>query len=395
MRDAAKRTDRSMFYAFLFVAGAICVGIAPSGFYGYVVPVIASFVITAIFYSTFSSRSSFDKIVVLSVILLFPFLNSLAHSSEYDKPLWAMRDFARFIFLAILVFDLSALDYRKVQYFFGWGLLFILGFDFVILYHGASEAMRLTWLEMAANNLFQEYVGDYYRHLGIMGNPNASAAFYGMTIFVLIFFEAVPAKVRLLGLALAVLLLFESQSRSYLIATILSVALGLTAIRISRVAVLVAGVTLALYLSLDLQKSVEIFWDRTEELSAFEERGELVWALIADIDLVKLLVGDPLLPTVVDNDVVFFFLRFGLPVMIFLMSVVWRVMPSDLRLARTRLIYAFAGFGVVGSLAGGIFGHPGLAFLYVCVFRVFTLIPVTERPVEQLEHAPVAHHAGR
>ncbi|MBK6639291.1 MAG: hypothetical protein IPG34_17505 [Rhodocyclaceae bacterium] len=239
------------------------------------------------------------------MILLFPFLNSLAHDSEYDKPFWAMRDFARFIFLAILVFDLSALDYRKVQYFFGWGLLLVLGFDFVILYHGASETMRLAWLEMAANNLFQEYVGDYYRHLGIMGNPNASAAFYGMTIFVLIFFEAVPAKVRLLGLALAVLLLFESQSRSYLIATILSVALGLTAIKVSRIAIFFVGVALALYLSLDLQRSIEIFWDRTEELSAFE--GELVWALIADIDLVKVLVGDPLLPAVVDNDVVSFF----------------------------------------------------------------------------------------
>ncbi|MBK6639290.1 MAG: hypothetical protein IPG34_17500 [Rhodocyclaceae bacterium] len=65
MRDAGKREDRLALYAFLFVVGAIGVGIAPSGFYGYVVPVIASFVITVIFYSTFSSRSSFDEIVVL------------------------------------------------------------------------------------------------------------------------------------------------------------------------------------------------------------------------------------------------------------------------------------------------------------------------------------------
>jgi hypothetical protein len=305
-----------------------------------------------------------------------------------------MRDFARFIFLWILIVDLSHLDYKVMAKSFGYLFFLILVFDFLFIYQNFSEVVRSGWLGWAANSAFQEFVTDYYRHIGIMGNPNASAAFYGIAVFVFIFFEQIPARLRILGVAIAFLLLFESQSRSYLIATLLSVVIGLTSIGISRVAFITLGVALALYLSLDIHNSVEVFLDRTEELSAFDERTELITALFVNLDMVRLLLGDPLLPAVVDNDIVFFFLRFGLPVMIFLAAIIWRIMPSNIRLAKTRLLYAFVFFGVIGSLAGGIFGHPGLAFLYVCIFRALGMAPVKEIRSQQ-DHRLEANFADR
>jgi len=393
--NIARPRDLTGLHAFLFAAGAICVGISPSGLYGYAVPVLASFMFTAMYYAIFSSRKNSDDFILLGFILLLPFLSSVLHSSEYDKPFWAVRDFARLIFVAVLFIDFSTLNYRKVQLSLGIGLLGVLGFDYFVLYYGFSDPLRTAWFEVAANNAFQEYVTDYYRHLGVMGNPNSSAAFYGITIFVFVFFEAIPAKVRLAGFALAVLLLFESQSRSHMLATFGSLILGLTAIKISRLAILIAGIMIAVYISLDVQRSIEIFWDRTEELSAFDQRVELIMSLLVDLDVLKLLLGDSLLPAVVDNDIVFFFLRFGLPVMIYLVFIVWRIMPRDIRSARTRLIYAFALFAIVGSLGGGIFGHPGLAFIYACIFQVFRYMPVGANQIGNSQESVGAYKWAR
>ena len=164
----------------------------------------------------------FSALALISISLIF--------QNQSINTFNDIKDIFRWVPLLLLVRNFQIrIDIFELRFF--WLILICTLFDFIVLLLGASEDIRQRWYEAATTTELNIYIGEYYRHIGILGNPNYSSLLYVIFIlWLLTYYNQSSGKIwRLLTFTLILLntaLLISTMSRTGLLS--LGVALLLS-----------------------------------------------------------------------------------------------------------------------------------------------------------------------
>jgi hypothetical protein len=246
--------------------------------------------------------------------------------------------------------------------------------DFVILYLGFFGALGSKIRELVYMRSLRQYIEHFWRHIGIIGNPNGSAFLYGIYLVVLSFAISRSQfalnrieKFLLLSVGpVAVFLLTETYSRTNLIAVALVACYALIQGGAGRWRYLfVIGVVGVLLFSFGGYERIEL---RFETLSSGEKRL-LHWdALLGGMTFDDVVMGAPLTAGFTDSDYLFVLLRFGV---VGSVAILW-VLVSLYASARKQgllgeLFSQLMAYGAISGVAMGVFVMPntGAFLLYL------------------------------
>lgn len=297
---------------------------------------------------------------------------------------WQVREYVRVVLFVYLLLVIDEPTRRMVLRAVVVAAVAFLTFDFVALYLLDLEVLKRVLYQRG----MQSYVDHYWRHVGFLGNPNSSGAFYAIIIVSATaaglsnFVRSLTGKaLAAYCLALSVILLGLTLSRTAMIATAGAV-LVMIAFRINRRRQLIAGFT---FLSLVATVWLTNAWgvqERFSSSSSLLARISLWQSLFGSVTAGSLVAGGWGEAPVVDNDLIYFVHNFGLVGAVTNYLVVLILL---MRLWAAKLRTVMAGFLVLFVLLGigmGFFADPRFALL---VFAGSVLIP---RPASRTPRLP-------
>jgi hypothetical protein len=291
------------------------------------------------------------------------------------RTLYDLRDLARWIPVLLLL----GTSYVRQDLFskgFYWIIFFSTVFDVLILLLGFSENIRQRWYEAAVTKDMFEYTNEYYRHIGILGNPNTSSLLY--VIFILWLLSLISKSpgglIRNIGLLLTLLnivLLTATMSRTGFIC----LGAALIFFKSKFKFFLIIWLIIILLILFNFGGShFEVLFGRFADPSGFSSgtgRIELTQEIFNAIYQGNFWFGGGENSSVTDNDYIMLLSRFGVIGGIgFLLIFFGRAAVQAFRfrmdnsLRPQLLVVVF-----VSSLAGGVIGYPGLLILTLILLR--------------------------
>lgn len=254
----------------------------------------------------------------------------------------------------------------------------LLTFDFVALYLFDLEALKALVYQRG----MQDYLGHYWRHVGLLGNPNRSAALYalvvvGSTAVVL------SGRVRRSSwnsswkillwycLVLSTGLMLLTLSRTAMLAT-LAALLAMVIVRIGRARQMAIGLAFGAVIAALWLMDAWGIQARFGSVSSFSERVVLWRSVFESITLGGLIYGGWANIPVVDNDPLYFLHNFGLLGAIVNYLVVLMVMA---RLWMVGFRALAAGLLTLTLLLGAGMGFQADPKFALLIFASFALIP--------------------
>lgn len=301
---------------------------------------------------------------------------------------WQAREYIRAVLFVYLLVVIDEPTRRTVLRLVAIATAIFLTFDFVGLYLLDLGGVKALLYQRG----MQGYLDRYWRHVGFLGNPNSSAAFYAMVIVTgtaAVLTGAVRGKVRGLFvtycMALGVLLMGLTLSRTAMLATAAAVSL-MIALRINRLRQLAAGIAFVLVVAAIWLSDAWGIQARFGSPSSLAERISLWRALLGSVTAAGVVIGGWGEAPVVDNDLVYFIHNFGLLGLITNYLVVLILLA---RLWAANLRTLMTGYLALILLLGagmGFFADPKFALL---IFAGSSLVP---RPAPGIVRA---FHIGR
>ena len=256
-------------------------------------------------------------------------------------------------------------------------VLFFALFDVFILLLAFSDSLRTFWLLRATTLEMSAYISEYYRHIGLLGNPNFSALFYAISILWCLSFVPIQRKKLYRFLALVIIfvsifLLAATMSRTAIFCLIFTIFFTrpMLILRFSPVVISAALVFGSLYIDL-----ASVFIQRFFVISAFSsfsERLSLVDLIISDTARGGLLLGIGSSYAVTDNDYVTLITRFGfLGLFIFVFILFGReILKVVYNLKSNVFRVQIITFLAISSFAGGVIGSPSLFVICLALLKV-------------------------
>lgn len=292
------------------------------------------------------------------------------------KTLYDLRDLIRWV-PVILLLDYTLVNRDVFSKRVFWFISVCTLFDIFVLFAAMLPDLRQSWYAAATTQEMANYIDGYYRHIGILGNPNASSLLYVIFLLWLIHFVAqLSGKIRrVLGgmLILAnLVLLLGTVSRTGIIS--LAVALLLTRPRyLYYYLLLLIGMVGMLVLVGD--NFFDIVFGRffeTTGYSAATERMDMSHEIIGEALKNGFWYGGVKQYEVTDNDYVTLLTRFGVIgaisfIVIFFGHEVKKAL--QFRIAKPLHLQLLV-VTLLSSVVGGVIGSPGLFIIALILMRI-------------------------
>lgn len=300
------------------------------------------------------------------------------------QDIWQVREYVRVALFAYLFVVLDEPARQTALRAIVIAVAGLITFDFVVLYLLDVGSLKTLLYQRGMRG----YVDHYWRHVGVLGNPNSSAALYAIAIVAgtaSVLRGLVHGRIRKIfvaySLAVSALLLPLTLSRTAIIATAGAV-LAMVSLRFNRTRELLLGVAFVLAGLIAWSTNAWGVQTRFESLTSLVERVSLWRSLLGSVTAGGLIAGSGGDISVVDNDLVYFIQNFGLfGTLANYLVVVLLLVRMWLAGLRTEM----AGLGVLVLLLGigmGFFADPKFGLL---IFAGIALVP----PVKCRETATV------
>lgn len=360
--------DRTQVTTWWLASVCVWVFVFPAGSYGYVGSYLNILVVIGVLGFFCRLRVSAIWLLATAVLLIEALIELFA-----DGPTWAMREFARTITLGILLLRLPHIDLNVFFRAILWLLGLIILVDFIFLYLKVLPDLGMALRNFVYFPGVRPYIKHFWRHVGILGNSNASAFLYGLYLvlythsWTLRGSQALSLSSVFHGViaVITIVLLFASYSRSALIGAALTLGLGF-AISSRRRVLYVLVVCLAVITVLQV-KMLDRIVARFSYFSSGEARLTLWAELIGNMSISDVIVGRPFESRYIDSDYVYFFVRYGMLGLIVNLTIIVHYFRVALRVgdAGHALLQLFFYASVCG-LTMGIFSTPSTAaFLFL------------------------------
>lgn len=275
--------------------------------------------------------------------------------------LWDLRQVVYFLLIPILAFGSFGLN-EKILLIFKYQLSILIAVDLLVvnldIFNISDEILRLV-----ANDVFLELIGNYYRYIGVLGNPNTSGILYALVLYFFLFCGGGNIYFRYVFAGVAFYLLLMTVSRTALI----SVAIPIIVFSKNRIvlAVFFCILYFGMYYSGDNSGFSEVVDSRVTDFSSGEDRVEIFKSAFEKMSIVEIFFGSPKIPDVTDNDYLTIFVRFGGVGLVMYLSIIaicvqhWILKCRyDLNSQRIGLILIL----LISGLGGGGLGSPQLIF---------------------------------
>ncbi|WP_462173378.1 hypothetical protein [Pseudoalteromonas xiamenensis] len=298
----------------------------------------------------------------------------------------SFRDYSRFLVLLplLVVSFLKSYELEASALIspFLYSYLALVLFDFIFLY--------LLGGNILGNNLYVyftlpgmgDYIEYYWRHIGIMGNPNYSGGLYSLIILfslnLLLHKPSSMVKVlTFLLFSISLLLLIETYSRTAIVSVLVAIAITIGAKNKRKALAITAFLGIvSLLLFADW---VSFMVARFASFSSFIERIEIWMGLSKNLDWLTLIFGSTADLRITDNDYIFFLLRFGsvctLFYFLYFLGAAFKLKNNFYATYyKSSLVFSFTS-----GVAGGVFSSPSLSYLLIVILLMaFCVTPPTE-----------------
>jgi len=350
-----------VFTAFLFI-----LLILPFAFGGFVGIYAYSTVLLVYFLFFFSTSKVYRTDFALYSIILITLIAILSayFTVIFTSNVWYLREFIRLIFIIVFIFTIrETVADETVFNLMPLQLSLIVMIDW-FLFNILSEYPISKWMmrEIAMNGM-HDYLENYWRHIGIAGNPNFSAFIYSIAIiFNLGYLKRHKVRFDLLSifiqisLLLSVYLLFISYSRTSLIALVITLFISNFRIRHTSYYILLL-MFLPLIFAIDIEYIVSLK-NRFSSFSALTHRVDLWKELFMYVDIRAILIGKEMYVSVVDNDYFYFLYRYGLIAGGMILAMPWIIYNRCRDGKWKELLFPILLFYYISAMVGGPLAHP-------------------------------------
>lgn len=293
----------------------------------------------------------------------------------FQKELYELREFIIFIPLLYVFSILKVTNEKEIllRLILYYSLFIFIDFVFLYLFDNSEISKLIKQITFMPGML--NYTEYFWRHVGLLGNPNLSAMFYAIYIIFSInivmeyHFNIVIKVGVLVAVAISLFLLALTFSRTGMIALIVSFfIMFFKNIKFSILIFIISGIffTMNTDLIVDLN-------ERFENLSSFHERLLLWGGQMAQLDWSTFLFGYPFSISVTDNDYLYFLLRFGFTgMMLMLFFPIYFLFKIKKRNFISAQIYLqLIIYSYITALAGGLLTSPK-GYFFLVVFGHFT-----------------------
>jgi len=306
--------------------------------------------------------------------LLFAILLWATASLSFQSPgfenIWAIREYIRVPIAFVAFLSYSNQSFFNIDKFIRFLAVCIL-FDYIFLFLFEEFPLSGFVMQEVAMQGMSDYLIGYWRHIGIGGNPNVSSLIYSIFL-ILVFHRYWKSKIIyhgfyensfifLTSIASFVLLLF-TFSRTGILAFLLSMIVFF--IRIRYIPQILFFITV-LFIGLFFYSDIDLFATlarRFTSFSSLDARFEHWTNLASGYSFLDFLFGRPFESSVIDNDYLYFFYRYGFLLALFLLFVpfvpLFRIRERSNRLMYFHLIIFF----YVAAIPGGALSHPKTYF---------------------------------
>jgi len=312
------------------------------------------------------------KFIIITLFALITWsLFSILASANLLENIWDLREFIRVPLTIIVLFYYSENEGFPADRLLKYFALFIL-LDFILLYAFSDSNVSKKLLQSVAMSGMADYLDDYWRYIGLGGNPNLSALIY--SIFIIISLHVLTAQKlyrditgpnRLflyIACGIALFLLIITFSRTGIVALGASLLFFFTRPKYAALVFLgvcVLGIYFAFFLDFDIYDKL-IY--RFSSFTSMESRISHWELLFSNYSLVQLVFGSKFYVSVIDNDYIYFIYRFG----IFLGALLLLAPLFPLIKIREKNIrymyFNFVIFFYISAFPGGSLSHPKTYF---------------------------------
>lgn len=323
----------------------------------------------------FLEKWTIQDVIKLSLTAALAGLCALVQIPE-TRSLYDLKDLARWI-PVLLLLGTSLVRQDLFSKGFYWIILVFTTFDALILLLGFSDNIRQRWYEAAVTADMFEYIHGYYRHIGILGNPNSSSLLYVIFILWLLSYVSKSPKglrrnASILLTLISLILLIATMSRTGFICLSAALIFSKSKFTLPLFSFLIIILVILINFGGSHFEVLFIRFADSSGLTAGTARIELTQEIFDAMYRGNFWFGGGEKFSVTDNDYLMLLSRFGvIGGICFLLIFFGRGLVQALRFRmgnslRLQLLVVV----LVSSFAGGVIGYPGLLILALILMRV-------------------------
>jgi hypothetical protein len=288
---------------------------------GYSLVFVVSALIFLIYVGYRAKQLKNKYILALLAFVCFWSLISISITVNTLESMWDLREYIRVPLSIITLFYFSRHKCFTVSKLVAF-LALVIFIDFLFLFIFKDLEFSKLLLRTFAMSGMSDYLDGYWRHIGIGGNPNFSAFIYSIFIIIGVHTLREDNVIDRLGiirksfiitaLPISFFLLVLTFSRSGIIALVFSLSFFFIK---PKYFFYLFSLCITIFLIQLYSPNFELFIKFTNRFSSFssaEARADHWVQLFNNYDLVKFVFGSKFETSVIDNDYLYFFYRFGL-----------------------------------------------------------------------------------
>lgn len=362
-------------YVALFLL--ISVILFPVSYGGYTsIYIIGIFSIFLLYFAGYRFVLSISQLTILFFFIIALSSISMIVNSIQGSDLWALREYIRIptLILFFYIGSIRIANSTNIETLILKALFFIIILDILIFFIFTDIPFVFSIKQSMLMPGMNDYGIQFWRHIGILGNPNSSAFIYALTIiFCVNYLNTYQKKLNyklfivFIGLLTCFYLLYVSMSRTGYVSLLLALAFFIN------FRSLLVIISFSIIFGILFGSFYEISWiqtiiERFESTTSIDARFSYTMSYLNSFDISTIFFGQPLLGSVVDNDYIYIFFRFGiiLGLIIILLPMIIIFGKNSKKLNRKLVLSTFTLFYLYG-FTGGSFTQPKIYILFAII----------------------------
>lgn len=377
MKSTTLNSNKTHSNSYVALFLLISVILFPVSYGGYTsIYIIGIFSIFLLYFAGYRFVLSISQLTILFFFIIALSSISMIVNSIQGSDLWALREFIRIptLILFFYIGSIRIANSTNIETVILKALFFIITLDILIFFIFTDIPFVFSIKQSMLMPGMNDYGIQFWRHIGILGNPNSSAFIYALTIiFCVNYLNTYQKKLNyklfivFIGLLTCFYLLYVSMSRTGYVSLLLALAFFIN------FRSLLVIISFSIIFGILFGSFYEISWiqaimERFESTTAIDARFSYTMSYLNSFDIATIFFGQPLLGSVVDNDYIYIFFRFGiiLGLIIILLPMIIFFGKNSKKLNRKLILSIFTLFYLYG-FTGGSFTQPKIYILFAII----------------------------